>query len=99
VLSDSARAVSGTREALCDTLRTAETAAPLRMSLGAVLLQPWFIYYQKSLHLIIFVSFSHKIRLIILWYALFKSLYIYQFDQSGCRWCSPIIGGAPGLTH
>jgi len=35
----------------------------------------------------------------MIWHALFKYLYIYTYRQSGHRWWSSIIGGAPGDTH
>jgi len=44
------------------------------------------------------VCYSHKIRSNIIWQALFQSLYIYIYYQSGRRWYWSIIGGALGHT-
>jgi len=42
------------------------------------------------------LCYSHKISYLIIGQALFKYLYIYTYGQSGHRWYSSIIGGAPG---
>jgi len=90
------------------TSREAETAAQLCGILGerpralrssAGDLMPYYHrggFYITTRH---FVCYSHKIRYIIIWHALFKSLYIYTYGQSGRRWYLSIIGGAPGHTH
>ena len=93
---------------LQETSREAETAAqlcgilrerprPLRSSAGDSML-----YYHSSGSYITtthFVCYSHKIRYIIIWHALFKSLYIYTYGQSGRQWYPSIIWGAPGYAH
>jgi len=45
------------------------------------------------------LRYSPKNRYIRTWHALFKSLDIYTYGQSGRRWYSSIIGGAPGHGH
>jgi len=77
------------------TSRAAETAAQLSGRLGAIFSQQWFVHYHKAFHL----CYSHKVRYIIIWHALFKSCYIYTYSQSGRKWWSSIIWGAPGHAH
>ena len=70
--------------ALRETLRGAETAALretwCRNLTAVVLTQPQGI---SSYH--IRLCYSHKIRYIIICHALYKSLYIYTYGQSGRR--------------
>jgi len=39
----------------------------------------YFVYHIR-------LCYSHKIRYLIIWHALFKYLYIYTYGQSGHRW-------------
>ena len=87
--------------------RLREKLRPLRSSAGA--LMPYSHSsgsYITTRHLVLSYSsyhihlcYSHNIRYIIIWHALFKSISIYTYSQSGCRWYSSIIGGAPGHAH
>jgi hypothetical protein len=77
-----------------------ELLRPLRSSAGDLV--PYYHssgskHTHKAFRLIIFVCDSHKICYIIIWHALFQSLYIYIYGQSGCRWYSSILGA--GLGH
>ena len=79
--------------ALCPTVTilqngVAETAAQLCGRVGAVFSKQWFLCFHKHKHFVyhICLCYSHKIRYLLIWHALFKYLYIYTYGQSGHRW-------------
>jgi hypothetical protein len=92
------RSSSDLGAALRETLRGSETAAlwdTWCLNLKAVVLtQPQGIW---SYH--ISLCYSHRIHYIIICHALYKSLCIYTYGQSGRRWYWSIFGGAPGHAH
>jgi uncharacterized membrane protein YjdF len=65
-----------------------------RILTAVVITQPQRI---SSYH--IYLCYSHIFCYIIIWYALFMYLCIYTYGQSGNRWYSSIIGGAPGYAN
>ena len=58
-----------------------------------------FTYPQGILSFHIRRCYSHQIPFIIIWHALFKSLSINTYGQSGRWWYSSIIEGAPGQAQ
>ena len=72
-----------------------DLCADLRESWCRILTAVVLIYAQGIGSYDIHLCYSHKIRHITIGYTLFKSLCIYTYGQSGCRWSLSIIGGAP----